>query len=179
MRAILFLTTDFEEIEAIGTIDILRRGGVQVKTASVTGDRNVVGSHGISVLSDGLFHDLINDEYEMLIIPGGSGALALKTNDELKRFVSEFYQDGKYIAAICAAPTVLGAYGLLTGKKACCYPGLEDGLLGAEVSSELVCVDGKIITGKGPAAVFEFGLKLVEILMGKEAAQKVKSGMLY
>lgn len=173
----VFLTTGFEEIEALATVDILRRAGLNVKTVSLVGNKQVDGSHAIPVIADLLFEEVNFDNTELLIIPGGTPKF--DEHEGLKRQVSKFAQEDGKVAAICAAPMVLGGLGLLQGKKATCYPSFEKYLKGADLkTSEAVVVDGNIITGRGPGLSFDFALKLVEIVAGKAKSDEVATGLL-
>lgn len=173
----IFLTTGFEEIEALGTVDILRRAGLEIKTVSLTNDKQVVGSHNIPVIADLLFSETDVNEADLLILPGGTPKI--DDHDGLKKYISTFVEKGKNIAAICAAPMVFGGMGLLEGKKATCYPGFEKYLKGAELkTSEPVVVDGNIITGRGPGLTINFALQLVEIVSGKAKRDEVAQGLL-
>jgi len=173
----LFLADGFEEIEALTCVDILRRANIEILTVSIS-EKNVKGAHGINVEADMLISDC--GQAQMLILPGGGvGTDNLKASKPLADFIRTAHENGVYLAAICAAPTVFGGLGILSGKNAVCYPGLEDGLIGATVSSERVCVDGKIITSKGPGTTSEFALTLVEILKDKASADALRKGMLW
>ncbi len=175
----LFLANGFEEIEALGTVDILRRAGIDVVTTSILDKKEVVGAHNMTVVADKLFTELDFEKIDVLVLPGGMpGAKHLNKHEGLKSKVKEFALKGNNVAAICAAPMVLGGLGLLEGKKATCYPSFESYLLGAEATSEKVVVDQNIITGKGPAFMFDFALQLVEIISGKEKMEEVRSGLL-
>ncbi|MDR0574078.1 MAG: DJ-1/PfpI family protein [Tannerella sp.] len=165
MKAIVFLATGFEEMEAVGTIDILRRGGIETVTASVTGDKTVTGAHGIPVIADELFENTDHTFYDALVLPGGGpGSEMLNKHEGLRKAITDSYENGKLIAAICASPRVLGSLGLLKGKKATCYPGIEPELTGATIVRNPVVTDHNIITGRGPGLVFDFGLAIVEYL---------------
>ncbi|GHT72819.1 thiazole biosynthesis protein ThiJ [Bacteroidia bacterium] len=178
MKAFIFLAEGFEEIEAVGTIDILRRGEVEVTTVSVTNDRLVSGAHQIAVEADQLFADTDFSDGQMLILPGGMpGARHLNEHEGLKQLLKQYAGEGKKIAAICAAPLVLGGMHLLHGKRATVYPGYENTLHHATVVPEAVVKDGNIITGKGPGYVFDFALALVAELQGQAKANEVKKGM--
>lgn len=173
----VFLTTGFEEIEGLGTIDILRRAGLNVKSVSLTGDKTIVASHGIAVVADVLFEDADFSQSEMLVLPGGTARF--NEHEAMKKMLVDFAQKGRKIAAICAAPMVLGGLGLLDGKKATCYPGFEPYLKGAELQTDAAfVVDGNIITGRGPGFTFEFALKIVEIIAGKSKRDEVAAGLL-
>lgn len=172
----IFLVTGFEEIEAIGTIDILRRGEVNVKSVSLEDKKEVSSSRGVTVLADMMFDDVDFSNAEMLVLPGGT--VRINEHEGLKKQVLAFAQAGKNVAAICAAPMVLGGLGLLKGKKATAYPGFEQYLDGATFVKTAVVVDGNIITGRGPGLTMDFALKLVEILKGKAKSDEVASGLL-
>ena len=180
-KAYIFLTTGFEEIEAICIIDILRRAGVNVETVSITNYKKILGAHNITILADTPIFEKINLlDGDMLILPGGQpGTKNLNTCEKLKKLIQTYHDQNKYIAAICAAPLVFGEMGLLKGKRATCYPGYEGLLLGAEFAgNERVVVDGNIITSKGVGTAIEFSLKLVELLVGKKTAETLKKKMI-
>jgi 4-methyl-5(b-hydroxyethyl)-thiazole monophosphate biosynthesis len=179
MEVYLFLAEGFEEIEAISTIDILRRGELEVVTVSVTGKNVVTGAHHIPVIADKLFDETDFSNGQMLVLPGGMpGASNLNTHAGLKALLKQYAAESKKIAAICAAPLVLGGLDLLQGKKATAYPGYEDTLRGANFVENSVVKDGNIITGRGPGLAFEFGLALVAELQGQRKAAEVAAGML-
>ena len=174
------LATGFEEVEALTVIDLLRRAGIEVKSVSITGDKRVMGTHNIPVEADILFEDADYDACEMIVLPGGlPGADYLGEHEGLCGHIRSFAENGKYLAAICAAPQVFGAQGVLKGKMATIYPSMESCLIGAEPQDEIVVVDGKIITSMGPATAMPFALKLIEVLKGKAASDKVAGGLLW
>jgi 4-methyl-5(b-hydroxyethyl)-thiazole monophosphate biosynthesis len=178
MEVFIFLANGFEEIEAITTVDILRRGDLKVNTVSITNEREVTGAHGIPVTADMLFRDSDFSGGSMLILPGGMpGASHLNSHDGLKNLLLSYFESGKKIAAICAAPLVLGGIGLLKGKKATCYPGFEPQLRGAVVTGNPVEKDGPVITGKGPGFAIEFALALVAELQGQAKSAEVAAGL--
>ncbi|MDD2436547.1 MAG: DJ-1/PfpI family protein [Massilibacteroides sp.] len=178
-KAFVFLTTGFEETEAIGTVDVLRRGGIEATTVSITGTKHVSGAHGIEIKADVLFANAVFSEADILILPGGMpGSTNLNAFEPLKELLIEQYKKGKTIAAICAAPLVFGGLGLVQGKKATCYPGFEPKLIGATITGEATVTDGQIITGKGPGFVFDFALTIVENLRGKAVSEEVAAGLL-
>lgn len=173
----VFLTTGFEEIEAMATVDVLRRAELDVKTVSLTGNKTVVASHGVPIVADLLFEETDFSKAEMLVLPGGTP----KYNDHegMKKEVHAFANKGEKVAAICASPMVLGGLGLLNGKNVTCYPGFEQYLAGANLqTSEAVVVDGNITTGRGPGLTIDFALKLVELVAGKEKRDAVAAGLL-
>jgi 4-methyl-5(b-hydroxyethyl)-thiazole monophosphate biosynthesis len=179
-RVNIFFATGFEEVEALTVVDLLRRAGIETDMVSVTGEKTVTGSHGIEITMDRLF-DEIDDSADMIVLPGGvPGTPNLKAHQGLKDMINRYAaSQDKYIAAICAAPTVFGAMGLLEGRKATCYPGMEDGLKGAEKLTDSVVVDGNIITSRGMGTAIEFGLKLVGILTDEVTAKEQASKIVY
>ncbi len=175
----VFLADGFEEIEALTVVDLLRRAKVNVTTVSITENILVHGAHGIDVMADILFRDNLS-ESDMLVLPGGGpGTRSLLAHEGLKDLLKDYEKKGRYLAAICAAPSVLGMHGILKGKRAICYPGFEDKLLDAIVINNKVIVDGKIITSKGPGTSIEFSLELIKILCGEEIANQILDGILY
>ena len=178
-KVFIFLATGFEEIEAVTTTDVLLRGGIEAVTVSITGNHLVKGAHGISVHADKLFEEVNFDEGIMLVLPGGTpGAYNLDAHKELKDLILKYFAEEKYLAAICAAPLVLGGSGVLEGKKATCYPNFESSLKGAIISKDNVVQDGKIITGKGPGFTIDFSLKIITELQGQAQSKEVANGML-
>ena len=178
-KTFIFLAPGFEETEAVVPIDILRRAGLEVETVSITSQKEVTGSHGITITADSLFEYPDFSTGEMLILPGGMpGANNLNSHAGLKKLILDYNNKGKYIAAICAAPMILGEMGLLKGEKAISYPGYEKQLYGAQVTDERVVVSGKFITAKGPGVAAEFALKIADILKGDSIAKKVASAFI-
>lgn len=176
----LFLAEGFEEIEAISVLDILRRAGLEVKAVSLTNTRSVVGAHGISVAADTVFRKQEIGACDMIILPGGMpGAKYLAKHEGLRKCLVAHQQQGKTVAAICAAPMVLGQQGLLQGKKATCYPGFEQELKGATLIASPVVVDAGVITANGPAAAPEFALAIVAHFLGADKAAAIRTAMLY
>ncbi|MTK54118.1 DJ-1 family glyoxalase III [Paludibacter sp.] len=177
--AFIFLATGFEEIEAVATIDVLRRGNVPVTIISITKELTVTGAHNINIVADALFEEVAFDGSELLILPGGMpGSQNLQNHEALGKLLQAHFEQNKLVAAICAAPKVFGHLNILNGKKATCYPGFENELLGAVLSNNGTVRDENIVTAKGAAFAIEFGLQLVEILQGKEVADKIAQGML-
>lgn len=175
----LFLAEGFEETEAVATIDMLRRAGLKVITVSISDQKKVRGSHLIEITADRLFFDSDYSDGIMIILPGGMpGTTNLQQYPPLRELIIDYANQRKYLAAICAAPSVYGNLGLLEGKNATCYPGFEDQLSGANLTNSNVVVNGQFITSKGPGSVFDFGAQIIEILESKEAATRVKTGML-
>lgn len=161
-KAIVFLANGFEEMEALGTVDILRRGGIEVTTVSITANPVVTGAHNVPVTADTTLEKVNLADADALVLPGGMpGAANLNDSEAVKEALLQQYRDSKIVAAICAAPMVLGGLGLLKGRNATCYPGFEPKLIGANVTGEAVEVSDNVITGKGPGLVINFGLALV------------------
>ena len=178
-KVFIFLADGFEETEAIATLDVMRRGGLDATSVSVTGNLLVTGAHGIAVNADTLFEKANLSAGDMLVLPGGMpGASNLNAHAGLKNVLEQYAASGKKIAAICAAPLVFGGLGLLQGKKATAYPGFESTLKGATYVNSPVVKDGNIITGRGPGFAFQFGLAIVEELQGKAKADEVAEGLL-
>ena len=167
-KAYEFLANGFEDIEALAPVDILRRGGVEVKTVSISNSLMVKSANGITVKADLLF-DEVDDFFD---------AANLNLHEGLRKLLVEQNEKGKRLGAICAAPMVLGSVGVLRGKHATCYPGFEKRLTGAEYTGELCTIDGNITTGKGPAAAFIYGFAILEQLTSAAIAKDVKDGML-
>lgn len=166
----LFLDNGFEEIEAITTIDLLRRAGIHLTTVSITGKPMVLGAHNIAVEADGLFENVDFDDAEMLILPGGQTKLDKHTG--LCELLMAHNGADKKIAAICAAPSVLGKLGLLKGKQATCYPGFES-FLGESYVGGLVVESKNIITAKGPGLAADFAFCIIEHIKGSDVADQV------
>jgi len=174
MKVFIFLADGFEEIEAIAPIDIFRRADIDVTTVSISKEKQVRGSHNITVLADSLFAETDFSTNDLLYLPGGMpGTRNLDAHEGLKKLLLKQAEDNKKIAAICAAPSILGKLGLLTGKEAICFPGFENQLAGAVLSNEKIVKSGKISTAKGAGVAIQFALKLVEELKGKTIAEKI------
>lgn len=177
----VFLATGFEEIEALTPVDILRRAGIDVKLVSVTGNEIVIGARGINVKADVLFENIEKDWADILVLPGGMpGTVNLLAYEPLMKLVEEYNEKGERIAAICAAPTIFGKLGILRGKKATCYPGMEADLLGADACKDSVVTDGNITTSRGMGTALDFSLELLTLLSGsKEKADKMAEAVVY
>ena len=185
----IFLADGFEISEALTTVNMLRRGGVNVKTVSIYDDRIVTSSNRIPVIADMAFGEFRAStsfgpclKTDVMIVPGGMpGSSNLAAFGKLMDIMQQHYAEGGTLAAICAAPSVvLGLLPSLEGKKMTCYDGFEDALTakGAEYVKEGVVVDGNIITGRGPGWAVEFGLAILQHIKGQEIADKVKSGLM-
>ncbi len=173
-----FLADGFEEIEALSVVDILRRAEIEVKIISVDDNKQVTGAHGIKVVADDIIGDLTDGE--LLFLPGGMpGVTNLEASKNVMSVIRDYLSKGKYIAAICAAPSILGKMGILQGKKAVCYPGFEKYLDGAEVLTDKVVIDANIITSRGAGTASDLGFAIVSLLKDNETAKKLKTGMIY
>ncbi len=175
----MFLADGFEEIEALYTVDVLRRAGVDIKTVGVSG-KTATGSHGIAVICDTTTDKVSpSDELEMIILPGGlPGSTNLDADKTVDEFISYASENGKLICAICAAPFILGKRGILKGKKAICYPGFENQLEGAIIANEGCVRDGNIITGRAMGSADAFAFEILNALRGEEATTKIKNAII-
>ena len=172
----LLLAPGFEEVEALTPADYLRRAGQEVRLVGV-GSQVVTGSHGITVHCDCIIEEA-QELPDMLVLPGGMpGTRNLEKNAHVAKKIEDCCWGGKYVAAICAAPSILGHMGLLEGKRATCFPGFEEALQRAEYENASVVCDGNIITAKGAGAANQFAFALVEALCGKEQADGLKAAV--
>lgn len=179
-KAYVFLADGFEEIEGLTVVDILRRANVETVTVSIMGRTTVKGSHGISVEADTVFEEMKPEDGTLYVLPGGMpGTKHLGAHEGLKKLLLESFAAGKRIAAICAAPSVLGDLGILRGRKAACYPGFEERLAGAEVTYEPVAVDGNVTTSRGMGTAIPFALALTAQLRGQEAADELGKSIIW
>ena len=176
-KVIVFLADGFEDCEAIATVDLLRRAGIEVTTASIMENRKVRSAHNIIVMADIMAQDADFEAADMIILPGGGeGTENLKKSDLVAQQCKAF-AGSKTVGAICAAPTVLGGLGILKDRKATCYPGCEPQLTGAQTVNSKVVVDGNIITGQAPGAAYEFALEIIKQLAGDEASDAVRKAI--
>ncbi len=170
----MFLAQGFEETEALCPLDLMRRAELDVTTVGIGGKR-IKGSHGITVEADITDGEYTGASLDMIFLPGGMpGTLGLAASDTVIGAIRNAEECGAYIAAICAAPSILGDMGLLNGKKAVCYPGFEDRLVGAEIPDRGVVLDGKLLTAKGMGAALNMGLEIVKIFRGETAAEELR-----
>ena len=177
-KVIVFLADGSEEIEALTPVDMLRRAGADVTFAGA-GKKECACSHGITVVTDKTAAECVNEEYDMVVLPGGMpGTLNLGADPDVKKITEKAFAAGKFVAAICAAPSVLGSWGMLEGKRATCYPGFEEYLQGAQVCQSAVAVDGKVITGCGMGAAMAFGGALIRVMKGAEKEAAICSAIL-
>jgi len=176
----IFLADGFEEIEGLTVVDLLRRAGIDITMVSITGSKEITGAHNIKVIADELFDETGYNNAKMLVLPGGMpGTTHLLEHKKLRELLLKHNSDNKMIAAICAAPSVLGMNGILEGKKATCYPGFENKLIGAIYTNEKVVEDKNVITSKGLGTAIDFAASIIEQYQGKEAAERIKSSIQY
>lgn len=179
-KVYVFLADGFEEIEGLTPVDLLRRAGAEVQTVSISDSTSVCGSHKIKVEADSVFAGTDFSDADMLVLPGGMpGTKRLGAHEGLAELLKKTNEAKGGIAAICAAPSVLGDLGLLRGKKAVCYPGFEEHLAGAEVCCCSVVTDGNITTSRGMGTAVDFGLELVTRLLGADAADALAKKIVY
>ena len=172
----VFFGEGYEEIEALTAVDILRRAALPVKMVSITQEREVTGSHQITVKMDAVLSEVNFDQVEMIVLPGTKN---LEACEALMEQVDAFVKADRPVSAICAAPSILGHRGHLKGKKACCFPSFEEHLEGAEVLSEPSVISGNITTGRGMGAAIPFALSILERYQGKEAAKAMAEKIVY
>lgn len=179
-KVAIFLADGFEEIEGLTVVDLLRRAEIEIEMVSISDSDMVTGAHNIKVKADKTFQEVEFQTIDMIILPGGMpGTKNLLKFEPLNEKIKEFYKKGNMLAAICAAPMILGANGILVGKKATCYPGFEQELKGAEVVPEPVVVDGNIITSRGLGTAIEFASVMIEHLKDKKLADNIKESIIY
>ena len=177
--AFIHFAEGFEEIEALTIVDVLRRAGIDTKMVSVTGHRQVTGAHGIKIVTDIVFEDVNYNDSAIIVLPGGMpGSKNLQDHTGLAEVIKQKASANEPIAAICAAPMILGQLGILNGKNAVCYPGFEEHLKGANIKNNLSIKSENIITGRGPGAAINFSLEIVKTLKGKETANSLAQGMI-
>ncbi len=178
-KVYIFLAEGFEEMEAITPLDLLRRVGVDAAFVSTTGKKAVTGAHGVTYQADLLFEE-IDKTADALVLPGGMpGTLNLKAHEGLSKLLLDFFHERKWVCAICAAPMVLGGLGILQGKTATIYPGMEEHLIGATPVTDEVCVDGNVVTSRAPGTAIPFALKLAELFTDPAAAASLTSDIVY
>lgn len=176
----VFFADGFEEIEALATVDVMRRAGMDVTLVSINPTLEVTGAHGVKVVADVLMENVDAAQAEWLVLPGGMpGATNLAACEPLTTMLTAHHKAGGKVAAICASPAIVFApLGILDGKNAVCYPGMEAEGCGVNWQSDMVVVDGNVVTGKGPAAACSFGFTIAAISQGVEQAEAVAQGML-
>lgn len=179
-KVCVFLSDGFEEIEGLTVVDLLRRAGIFVTTVSITGKLQIRGSHDICVQADKLFEEMDYEEQYMVVLPGGMpGTIHLEEHEGVKNVLEKYYEEKKYIAAICAAPSIFGKMGFLKERKATSYPSKEAELFGAEVVKDSVVVSDFIITSRGLGTAIDFSLALIALLLKKEKAEEIKDSVIY
>jgi len=172
IKALVPLIDGFEETEAVSIIDILRRAGVDVTVAGVV-STVVTGSHRIPVTTDRLLPELRKEEYDLVVLPGGPGAANLGNHSLVRELIDRHARAGKWIAAICAAPSILAAMGLMEGRTAACHPSVESKMKGAKLTKEPVAVDGHFITSRGVGTAVPFALAIVEQTVAPSVARRI------
>jgi protein deglycase len=177
--AFVHFAEGFEEIEALTIVDVLRRAGITTAMVSITGKRQVTGAHDIKIITDIVFEDVNYDDASIVILPGGMpGSKNLKEHDGLAKILKNKSDNNQPIAAICAAPMILGELGILNGKEAVCFPGFENHLKGATIKTDRTIKSGNIITARGPGAALNFALEIVKFLKDNNTADKLAKSML-
>lgn len=180
MNVFLFLAEGFEEIEAIAPIDIFRRADIKVTTVSVTTQLSVTGAHGVTVMADKLFNEVDFSGNNLLFLPGGMpGTANLENHTGLKKLIEQHANKEGKIAAICAAPSILGKMDLLGGKEATCYPGFEKYLYNSKISENTIVKSENVFTAKAAGVAVQFALKLVQELKGKDIADNVSKSIFF
>ena len=176
----IFMADGCEEIEGLTVVDIVRREKFEIDTISITGKKEVTSSHNVTFLTDTTAEEADFTSYDGIVLPGGMpGTIYLGENEMVNRVIREFAAEGKMVAAVCAAPSVLGEAGLLQGKKATCYPGYEDKLLGAQWIEEEVAVDGNIITSRGLGTTIPFALEIVKYLIDEKKSKEISDKIIF
>ncbi len=180
MKIKMLIAEGFEEIEAITLIDLLRRAGYDLKTISINQNSEIEGAHKIKIITDMVFDDVSFNDTDILMLPGGvPGVPNLVSENKVLDLVKNFYNQKKFIVAICAASFVLERAGIITGRKITCYPTWEDKITSAIIKRKNVVVDGKIITARGVGAAIDLGLKLVELFSSKKESKILKQKIVY
>lgn len=176
----IFFATGYEECEALLVVDICRRAGLDIKTVSVTGEKTVVSSHNVPVVMDCVLDEVDFEALDMMILPGGMpGTKNLEACEPLMKQIDQFYESGKCISAICAAPSIFGHRGFLKGRDAVSYPAFESHLDGANVSTNSVAVSDHVTTSRGLGTAIDFALAIVERYCGKEKADEIATAIVY
>ncbi len=176
----VFFAEGYEEIEALAVVDVCRRLKLDVDMVSVTGAKLVKGAHGIDVAMDQMISDVDFEQYDMLVLPGGMpGTRNLEAHELLMQQVDAFYAAGKYIGAICAAPSIFGHRGIVKGRKACCFPSFESHLEGAEVTTNPVEIDGNVVTSRGMGTAIEFGLAIGGLFVESDQVEALAKSIIH
>ena len=177
----IFMAEGCEMIEGLAVVDVVRRTGeMEIITIALGETKEVTSSHNVTFLADVLISDVNFEELDGIVLPGGMpGTLNLGANETVNAVVKKFAEEGKLVAAICAAPSVLGAAGILEGRHATCHPGFEEKLIGATCLEDAVVIDGHIVTSRGLGTAVDFGLAIVWLMLDDEAVEKVKKSIVY
>ena len=176
----IFMADGCEEIEGLTVVDIVRRAKMEIVMISITGKREVTSSHQVTFLTDALAAEVDDDTLDGIVLPGGMpGTLNLQADETVNKVIRQFAAEGKLVCAICAAPSVLGAAGILEGKWATCHPGFEEKLTGAKVEEKEVVVDGNVITSRGMGTAIPFALEIVRYFADDETVEQVRKGLVY
>lgn len=176
----VFFADGCEEIEGLTVVDMLRRAKLDVVSVSVTGSREIHGSHNITFFADVLYEESDMDEYDGAVLPGGAvGTANLGAHEGVVSTIKRFAEKGKLVAAVCAAPSVLGENGILKGKQATCHPGWEEKLCGALISEDSAVTDGNIITSRGMGTSIDFALAIISKFADDDTVAQVRKGIVY
>ncbi len=176
----IFMADGCEEIEGLTVVDIVRRAKMEIVMISITGKREVTSSHQVTFLTDALAAEADYDTLDGIVLPGGMpGTLNLQADETVNKVIRQFAAEGRLVCAICAAPSVLGAAGILEGKCATCHPGFEEKLTGARVEEKEVVVDGNVITSRGMGTAIPFALEIVRYFADDETVEQVRKGLVY
>lgn len=179
-KTAIFMADGCEEIEGLTVVDILRRAGLEIEMVSLNGTTSVTGSHKITFLTDTTFESVDFDTFDAIVLPGGMpGTLKLGEHEGVNQQIKKFAKEGKLVCAICAAPSVLGAAGILENRHAVCHPGFEEKLTGATTSEDSVVTDGNIITSRGMGTAIDFALAIVRYLKDDSAVNDLKQKLVY
>ena len=179
-KLLICMADGCEEIEALTVVDLARRAGLEIEMAAISGKPEILGAHGIKIGADADLGKINKNDYDGVILPGGMpGTNHLREDARVIDIVKTFAKEDRLVAAICAAPTVLGYAGVLEGKNACCYPGMEDGLTGANKKTDEVVKDGNIITSRGLGTAIPFALAIISYFLGEEKAKQVSNSIVY
>ena len=179
-KVYIFLADGFEDIEGLTVVDLMRRADIDIKTVSIKKSKEITTSHGITMLTDLTFAETDFTDADMLVLPGGMpGTNYLRDHEGLAELLKKQYEAGKWVAAICAAPSVFGGLGFLKDRKATSYPGCLDGIPVGEYTEEPVAVDGNVVTSRGVGTAIAFALKLIEVLISKEKADEIAASIVY
>ncbi|MDD3466785.1 MAG: DJ-1/PfpI family protein [Campylobacterales bacterium] len=176
-KVIVPFADGFEEIELVGLVDTMRRGGIEVVTCGVSG-KSQIGAHGITILADMQISETSSDGFDMIVLPGGyKNTMTLAENDKVQSLIKEFDLKNKYIGAICAAPIALDRAGVLKDEYTC-YPGVSDGIKSSDFIEKAIVESDNVLTSRGPGTAICFGLYIIKKLVGEETAEAVKKEMI-